>query len=446
MRKVIKILIVLLQLFVFFKFEYAQFHVVPTVQLEIDMEQGYPYPPSKIRFIGCFDNGLVYSVKIDASTKRYSIHNVKPGQYLIYITDGKGSPFFQYQTLTLYNSEKQIFSRKNTDILNKIDVREDQNLKLKIAFKTCTDYYGFQPVLNSKLKDFDLIEINYYSALPINNSPSVMSMENNIMFSSTSSSSSDFCGGQSGEWSKSLGYSCTMDSGNIEIKLKNAYFKNTWIGEVANGTTIGNTTIGIQGPNNFTCGVCSTYGVLLDESITDVPQGWEKISATGTCDDGINKCKLSFEFNLGVVMETAVWNHDEMCKNVLGYDGKILYDSNMPTNYTCNCDCYLEAVTAHEAQHCLSWMNATNAAGQKFQAYCSANQNKYSANSCCKNDGGDEKCKEQAEELKYIIFADLVTAQIADVFFDTNNSPESTSDSAELAKFRQCRASKHCRY
>lgn len=426
---------------------YSQFHVIPHVDLEVNLEQGYLYPPSTLRLIGCGnDSNDVYVVKIDLNMKKYSIYDVKPGQYLIYISDGNPSPFFQYQTMTVYDSVKQVYSTKRTNLLNKIEVRDNRNLKLKIAFKMCVDYSGYQPVISAKFKDFDYIEIDYYSTFPTVDSQSSLLRESIRKGSSMRQSSSPACGAQDGTWSKTLGYTCTLDSGNIEIKINNAYFENKWMNEVPDQERIGDTTMGDQGDDKYVCGVCSTSGWLIDNLSGNNPHPgeWQDNKATGSCDDGNRKCKLSFEFNIAVKMTTAVWNHEEMCSEINTYNKIPVYDPNNPQRYQCNCECNMQAIIAHEATHCTSWMSATEKSNDVLQTFCSNNQTTYTANRCCKNQGGDGKCQEQADDLKYEIFGNLNTALVDNIFSILDSSPEGPSLDAEPGAFDACRAKNEC--
>jgi hypothetical protein len=446
--KVLKIILLGILLLIIFRINvYSQFHIIPYVELETNFENGYLSRPSKIMLVGREDAyNNIYIVKMEANKNNYSIYNVKPGKYLIAINDSNGGIFYQYQVLTLYDTEKQYFESE-IKYLNEINIKDEKKLKLKINFKMNNAYSGFQKVYGKDYENLNYLELIYYSKSPKkktykNSAQSRMSTNSASNVSDCENGS--ICGSNTGTCKKDLNFKCNMDNGNINITIDAAYFENMWCGETASSTRIGDTVLGTQNADlTWNCGVTDSKVYLLDDGNNPHPGEWPTFEVNSQCQKNIDKCKLEFNYNIGLVMETSVWNKDQMCKTIKSYQEKPLCDNQNSNKSKCFCDCYLEAVIEHESTHCKSWMEATDKIKTELDKYCEGNQNKFTAEYCCSpNDA--EVCQQQAERIKYLIFSDLVKEVVNKVYEDKLNSPENTSNVAEKRKFNSCTLSKHC--
>lgn len=176
------------------------------------------------------------------------------------------------------------------------------------------------------------------------------------------------------------------------------------------------------------------------------PGEWEDINVTAHCDGAKKKCKITIDYNLAIRMQTAVWQHEDMCKYIKSFDNKPLYDQQNSRKSQCYCDCYGKAIIAHEAKHCENWMAATDELKGILQDFCKNNQYTFRANSCCPEENGDEECQKQANEFKYSIFQPLNAA--FNKAMEENSaeySPEKDSDDAEKDKFKQCSNENRCK-
>ena len=420
---------------------FSQFRIIPKINLEIYLEEGYLYPPQKLVFVGIGDENMcVRSIELDFSKRKYSLYNVKPGRYLLSIADDNAGIIFQYQIATIVYPDEDAFYRKNTGYLNQIEVRNNRNLKLKLTFKMHEDYNGYQKVSDVKYKDFDYSELIFYSAHFSGE------MKKNIR--ETRQNPYSICGSNTGWSERSLGFSCSLDGGNININIKKAYFENIYRGEKPAGYSQGRTILGPdyssnQVPTPLTCGVTTTTGYFLDNlgENNPHPNDWEAIIVTADCDENTLKCDIIIDYNVAVIMETAIWKKEEMCTEKNAYDNKPLSDQNNSTKSQCYCDCYLEAIIAHEARHCESWIDSTNNLNDILQRVCILNQNMQSI-TCCE----DEPCQKYADEnIKYLFYGQLSTIFIDEIINNpATSSPEGASNTRELEVFHSCCTGNDC--
>jgi hypothetical protein len=421
---------------------FCQFRVIPQINLEIDVEDGYLYPPHKLVLVGIDDdNNVVRNIEFDFVKRNYSIYAVKPGKYLLLMSDDNAGICFQYQTGTIIYPDEDAFYRKNTGYLNEIEVYNNRNLKLKITFKMHEDYHGYQKVMDVKYKDFDYSEIIFYST------PFSGELKTNIL--AANQDPYIICGNNTGWTERSLNFKCSLDGGNIEINIKKAYFENEYKGERSAGYTKGNTTLGPvtssnQVPRPLIGGFVSTTGYFLDNDAQNNPHpnDWDAIIVKAECDKAAKKCKIIIDYNVAVRMETVIWKKEEMCKEKISYDNKPLYDNNNSMKSKCYCDCYLEAIIAHEAKHCENWIDSADRLSNILQRFCSDNNNNFKTITCC----GDEDCQKHADDnLKYQIFFPLNTKFVNEIINRPwISSPERPSEIVELATFRRC--GRPCKY
>jgi hypothetical protein len=444
--KLLKLTMVLfLMSFICNSWVFCQFRVIPQINMEINVEEDYIYPPHELVFVGIgVENRGVRFIELDFDKKHYSLYNVKPGKYLVSIVDDNASIIFQYQTVTISYPDDDVFYRKNTGFLNEVEVRNNRNLKLKITFKMHYDYHGYQKVSDVEYKDFDYSELIFYS--------SHFSGEIKKNIRETRQNPYSICGSNTGWSEKSLGFSCSLDGGNININIQKAYFENTYMGEQSAGYTQGGTTLGpdkssTQKPPPLTCGVVTTTGYFLDNKGNNnpCPGEWDGIIVTANCDEATEICIINISYNVAVFMETVIWKKEEMCKEKISFDNKPLYDQNNSSKSKCYCDCYLEAVIAHEAKHCENWIDSTADLNAILQDFCINNQNTYKALSCCPYEHGDNKCIGYANKIKNGIIGLLNWEFKKRILDSPDYSPEGESDSAEQTKFRQCSDRKHCK-
>jgi len=415
---------------------------MPQINLEIDVEQGYLYPPHKLVLVGIGDdNNVVRNIELDFNKRKYSLYNVKPGKYLLLIVDNNARICFQYQIVTILYPEEDDFYRKNTGYLNEIEVHNNRNLKLKITFKMNEDYHGYQKVRDVKYKDFDYSEFIFCSKYFSDEFKKNIRAANQDTYS--------ICGNNTGWSEKSLGFSCSLDGGNIKINIKKAYFENIYMGEQSAGYTLGRTTLGPdyssnQEPPPLNCGVVSTTGYFLDNEGNNNPHpnDWEAIIVKAECDQTTKRCNIAIDYNVAVIMETAIWKKEEMCPKKISFDNKPLYDESNSAKSQCYCDCYLEAVIAHEAKHCESWIDSTAKLRDILQRFCSDNQNTYQTITCC----CDPDCQKYADDnLKYQIFLQLNPKFVKDIIkMPERSSPERQSNTREFAVFQACSRNNHC--
>jgi hypothetical protein len=415
---------------------FCQFRIIPKINLEIDVEEGYLYPPHKLVFVGIGDENIgVHSIELDFDKKKYSLYNVKPGKYLLLIVDDNAGICFQYQTVTIIYPDEDEFYRKNTGYLNEIEVRNNRNLKLKINFKMHEDYHGYQKVMDVKYKDFDCSEFIFCSTPFSGELKTNIRIVNQVDYS--------ICGNNTGWTKRDLEFSCSLDGGDIKINIQKAYFENIYRGQQSAGYTLGDTTLGPdyssnQQPPPLTCGVVSTTGYFLDNDAGNNPHptDWDAIIVKAECDTNTKECDITIDYNVVIRMETAIWNKEEMCKEKNSFDNKTLYDQNNSAKSQCYCDCYLEAVIAHETKHCVNWIDSTQDLETILNDFCINNQNRYQTISCC----GDDECQKYADDnLKYQIFIPLNTKFVDDIIKRPwIYSPEDASERAELRTFRIC--------
>jgi hypothetical protein len=94
---------------------FCQFRIIPQINLEIDVEEGYLYPPHKLVLVGIGDeNRGVRFIELNFDKRKYSLYNVKPGKYLLSIADDNACIIFQYQTITISYPDEDAFYKKYT--------------------------------------------------------------------------------------------------------------------------------------------------------------------------------------------------------------------------------------------------------------------------------------------------------------------------------------------
>ena len=143
---------------------FCQFHIIPYIDLEIDVDPGYLYPPHQLMLVGMGDeNKVVRHVEIKPGIKNYSVYDIKPGKYWLTIRDDNATILFQYQTVTIYDPVKEVFYSENTGYRNEIEAYRNRNLKLKIDFKMHEYYSGYQQVKEIKYRDYDYTELIFDS-------------------------------------------------------------------------------------------------------------------------------------------------------------------------------------------------------------------------------------------------------------------------------------------
>ena len=437
-----------------------QFHVNSKVELNIDIENGHPDPPIRIVLIGNDnDNRKVYFLNIDLNrNKKYTIYNVKPGNYLISFNSFRGGIFTQIQIVTFYNTQQQTF-RRESFIRNRIEVHSNRNLKLDLSFKTDNDFSGFNNEMERRYKDFDYAKIIYYSSLSsYTQAIQTYYKKNNRFLASNemvelkgpffknnnggeNNNNTPFCGNvnicgeNTGECKVDLNVECIKDNGNIEINIKSVYFKNEWKGEVNTNTRVGKTVIGTKNERGeWALGVTSiNFSAPLDEANLQNPE-WPITEVKYWCDTNIQKCKFIFDYYIGVTMKTAVWKRTEMCSKLGAYQDKPVNEDNEKCR--CYCDCLLEATIAHEGKHCELWIKAS----EELKNFCNYVKD-YTTQQCCEK---DDECKDQAKKLKWAIFSDLVDA-VKDVYdYEAGEKQEPICDSVEYKTFRKCIRKNQC--
>lgn len=318
---------------------FCQFRVIPKINLEIHLEEGYLYPPQKILLMGIDEgNRVVRYIELNFDKKDFSLYNVKPGKYLVSIVDENADIIFQYQTATIVYPDEDAFYRKNTGFLNEIEVHNNRNLKLKITFKMNEDYHGYQKVMDVKYKDFDYSEFIFYST------PSSVELKTNIR--TVNQVDYSICGSNNGWTEKDLGLSCSLDGGRILININKAYFENTYMGQQSQGYTQGGVTLGPdyssnQKPPPLNCGVVTTTGYFLDNAAGNNPHPnqWDEITVEASCDHSKALCNIEIDYNVAIIMKTAIWKKEEMCPEKISFDNKPLYDENNSAKSKCYCDC-----------------------------------------------------------------------------------------------------------
>jgi hypothetical protein len=397
----------------------AQFKVLPKIELNILSENEYKSFPGKIIFAGIGEDNRdkIYRLNTSKSKRKYIIYDVEPGKYLVAFSIKENfeerGVFAQFIMRSYYDGVNG-GSGCETTIPNEIEVQQNRNLKLDLVFSCNSLGLGFKMEENKRFSDFDYTRLTFYSEIP-DTTFDVNTIQRNDLtdreikgpFSSVSPQSDDetptcqshdICGENGGSCIKNLDYICTLDDGNITVKINNAHYKN----EKTKIVNAGEEGVGLEDPPGSKK---YTNGITV---ITLAEPTWCDDCEEYSCEK--EKCNYTFDYDVKIEMKILCWDPIEMCntiKNIKMGNKGTNYNLNHPSPiYNRNCCWFHGSVKVHEGWHCKLWIDASQKLDTEFCEYLEIEAKKGKpliAKECCEKN----ECEEQAGDFKLRIYTIL---------------------------------------